>query len=221
MVARLMMVALCFAATSAVLVRATRVEPVAPRDSLAAFPLDLDEWQGRRGSDLDEAILAELGVDEYVNAIYRNPARDAVGLYIGYYASQRQGNAIHSPANCLPGGGWQPVSSGHLRIQAPSAEGESGSERTLEVTRWVIQKGDERQLVLDWYQNHGRVVASEYWNKIYLVTDAVRMNRTDGALVRVITPVMSTSAIGLDDAERTAVSFVRSMFPRLNRFLPA
>ena len=220
MIARMLLVAALFSGASTALAVATSSEVVPMREPLAAFPMSITGWRGEPAPDFDDAIRAELGVDEYVNAIYTGPSHDAVGLYIGYYASQREGDTIHSPANCLPGGGWQPVESGHIRITVPSTSNRTMPDQPIEVTRWVIQRGDEQQLVLYWYQSHGRVVASEYWNKIYLVFDAVRLNRTDGALVRVVTPVAGSSASGVPTAEQIAVSFVRSMFPILERFLP-
>jgi EpsI family protein len=85
----------------------------------------------------------------------------------------------------------------------------------------VIQKGLDRQVVLYWYQSHGRVVASEYWSKIYLVLDSIRLNRSDAALVRVIAPVDEARPNAEIDAERSAISFVQAMFPTLDAFLPS
>ena len=219
MVARLFVVAAVLIGTSAALAAVMDSEVVPTRESFAVFPMTLGAWQGARAADFDDAIVAELGVDEYLNVVYRGPSRSVVGLYVGFYMSQRQGDTIHSPANCIPGSGWQPVETGRMTIAVSS--GVTGPpNRNVEVSRWLIQKGDEQQLVLYWYQSHGRVVASEYWNKIHLVADAIRLNRTDAALVRVITPVSSTSSRGLAEAEERAISFVQSMFPALERFLP-
>ena len=89
------------------------------------------------------------------------------------------------------------------------------------MNRYVIQKGIDRQLVLYWYQSHGRVVANEYWSKFYLIRDAVRLNRTDAALVRVIVPMPSNLEAGESKAEEQAIEFVRSMFPLLSTYLPS
>jgi len=64
-------------------------------------------------------------------------------------------------------------------------------------------------------------VASEYWSKLYLVRDAVRLNRTDAALVRVIVPIDPNADDGEKRAERQASDFVKSMFPLLPRYLPS
>ena len=91
--------------------------------------------------------------------------------------------------------------------------------RTIEINRFVIQKGLDRQVVFYWYQSRDRVVASEYWGKVYTVVDAIRYNRTDAALVRVTVP------IGSDDGARgravaAGVGFVQALFPLLSSHLP-
>jgi EpsI family protein len=165
-------------------------------------------------------VLAVLGVDDYLTRVYFNADRtEGAGLYIGFYQSQRQGDTMHSPLNCLPGAGWEPLSQSRLIVNVAGDKSRSTS-RDIEVNRYVIRKGLDRQLVLYWYQAHDRIVASEYWGKFYLVADAVRMNRTDGALVRVIVPI-APGETSEARAEDTAVRFVKSMFPLLSDYLPA
>jgi EpsI family protein len=134
---------------------------------------------------------------------------------MGFYGSQRQGDTIHSPLNCLPGAGWEAVSEGRLTIANVD-----GAGRDITVNRYVVQKGLERQLVLYWYQSHGRVVASEYWSKLHLIKDAIRLNRTDGSMVRVIAPVHRNAGDGGAAAERLAEQFTRVIFPLLPAYLP-
>jgi EpsI family protein len=139
-------------------------------------------------------------------------------LYIGYYESQRQGDTIHSPLNCLPGSGWEPVSKSYVSI--PVEAGSHASANIL-VNQYVIQKGLDRQVVLYWYQSHGRVVANEYRSKIFMVYDAVRLNRSDAALVRVVSPVIGGDPGAEARAGDRAVAFVKTMFPLLDRYLPS
>ena len=131
-------------------------------------------------------------MDEYLNLVYSKTADLPIGLYIGYYKSQREGDTMHSPLNCLPGAGWAPESQSYLTIPVSTSPG--AAPQPITVNRYLIRKGADRQLVLYWYQSHGRVVASEYSSKIFMVLDAIRTNRTDGALVRVITPVLDEDA---------------------------
>jgi len=131
-----------------------------------------------------------------------------VALYVGYYASQRQGDTIHSPQNCLPGAGWRPVSAERTTVDFGG--------RTVPVNRFIIQKGLDRQAVFYWYQGRSRVVASEFANKAWLMLDAARLRRTDGGLVRAITPVSSTP----DAAFATLTTFSTALFPYLSSRLP-
>ncbi|MGC4081787.1 MAG: EpsI family protein [Vicinamibacterales bacterium] len=174
------------------------------------------------GSPLPEEILAVLGVDDYMARAYFTPTRAGVGLYVGYYGSQRQGDTMHSPQNCLPGAGWEPESNTLFTVSVPGSE--SAAPTPIQVNRYVIRKGLDRQLVLYWYQSHGRVVASEYWSKFYLIRDAIQLNRTDGALVRVIAPIpgntTGANADGERRAEELAVRFVQELFPALGDYLP-
>ncbi len=190
-------------------------EAVVPREPLAALPLALGEWTGHEAPPLADDVLTQLGVDDYVNREYMKGATIPVGLYVGYYASQRQGDTIHSPLNCLPGAGWEPVSEGELAIANAD-----GAGRDIIVNRYIVQKGLDRQLVLYWYQSHGRVVANEYWSRAFLINDAIRMNRTDGSLVRVIAPIPVNATDGGAAAERLAEEFVRVLFPQLPSYLP-
>jgi EpsI family protein len=196
-----------------------RPEEVPLRLPLAELPMQLGEWTGSAAQDFDNEVLEVLGVDDYVTRVYSAggdaaasaPVPYRMGLYIGYYRSQRQGDTIHSPMNCLPGAGWQPIDVSALVVNETGARSE--------VNRVVIQKGEHRQVVLYWYQGRGRIVADEYASRAYLVWDAATRNRSDGALVRVISPVLSAEHDYLA-AERRAVAFVRLLSPHLKRFLP-
>ena len=217
MTARALVLAVCFVLASAYLGNASRAEPTPIRKPLSALPLDIGQWRGRLEAPLSEQILAILRVDDYTTRSYVRSG-SAVGFYVGYHATQRQGASIHSPLNCLPGSGWIPAQQGRLVLTVDASPG--GPPRSIEVNRVIIEKGVDRQLVLYWYQSHGRVVASEYWGKIYSVADAIRWNRTDAALVRVIAPIASDGR-NLEQAERAATDFVRDLFPLLTAYLPS
>jgi EpsI family protein len=206
----------CLLATGAYLARASSAEPTPVRQPLASLPFQLGEWRGTPNKDFSEDVLAVLRVDDYITRSYRGPGGSELGLYVGYHASQRQGASIHSPLNCLPGAGWIPATSERPEIVVPAA----GAPRTIQVNRVVIEKGLERQLVYYWYQSQGRVVASEYAGKFYSVVDAVRRNRTDAALIRVMVPVAGTDTQALVDSDRRALDFVAVLFPQLSSFLP-
>jgi EpsI family protein len=186
-------------------------EQLPPRKDLASFPDQIGEWSGTTLTIRAE-VLDVLGPGEYSQRLYRNPNEDRyIDLLLAYVPNQRTGDWLHSPKHCLPGAGWVPVVENRLLLARPG-----GGQIT--VNRYVIAKGLDQQLVLYWYQSHGRVVASEYWAKLYLVEDAIRLNRTDGALVRVTTPVSGSES--LESGERRAVAFATQLLPILDEYIP-
>jgi EpsI family protein len=213
MTTRLLVISTCLLGAMGIGSRGLQPEQVPLRAPLYTLPFELGPWQGRDMAPFKDDIVAVLGVDEYVSRSYRAADAARVSLYLGYYQSQRQGDTIHSPMNCLPGAGWQPVSTDIASINV------AGQLDPIHVNRVIIQKGLDRQVALYWYQSHGRVVASEYWSKIFMVYDAVRLNRSDAALVRVISPIADD-----DDGRRateSAAAFVRALWPSLERHLPS
>jgi EpsI family protein len=208
MVARALILVALIASAGAYAAGASGAEVAVARTPLAGLPSSIAGWQGRDSAPFDDDVVAKLGVDDYINRQYIRESGPPIALYIGYYDSQRQGDTIHSPQNCLPGAGWQPVASERVTIDAGGVP--------IHVNRYLIQKGIERQAVLYWYQGRGRVVASEYANKAWLMLDAARLRRTNGALVRLITPVVSTPAAAFEELS----SFTAAVFPRLPAHLP-
>jgi EpsI family protein len=154
-----------------------------------------------------------LQVDDYMMRQYLREQGAPIGLYVGYYQSMRQGATYHSPKNCLPGSGWYVVKTGTARVDVVNRHGQA-----VKVNRYVIQKGLETQLVLYWYQDRGRTITSEYWAKIYMGTDAIVKNRTDGSLVRLTIPFT-----GEDEnmAFSQAKAFAEKIFPLLREYLPS
>jgi EpsI family protein len=211
-------------AASAAIGRASKTEPVPPREPLATFPWQVAEWQGQSADRFDQRIESMLGVDEYISRVYTAPTGMTAGLYVGYYKSQREGDTMHSPLNCLPGAGWEPIVQRRAAVRVATgidaATRRPAGGRDIVVNRFLIQKGLDRQVVVYWYQSHGRVVASEYWGKIFTVVDAVRMNRTDAAMVRIVTPVHGPGDEAVARAEQAATAFAQAIFPYLGRYLP-
>ena len=207
MIARALVAAAIIVAAGIYASGASAPERLPSRETLATTPVSLQAWQGLDVA-LDDDVLAQLGVDDYINRRYVAADAPPVALYVGYYASQRQGDTIHSPQNCLPGAGWRPVSAERTTVDFGG--------RTVPVNRFIIQKGLDRQAVFYWYQGRSRVVANEFANKAWLMLDAARLRRTDGGLVRAITPVSSTP----DAAFATLTTFSTALFPYLSSRLP-
>jgi EpsI family protein len=217
-VVRSLIVTVLFLGAAAYLASATKAEELPPREPLSRLSMTIDDWAGRRDTDLTPEVLAVLGVDDYITRVYVRKDEPVLGLYIGYHDSQRQGDTIHSPLNCLPGAGWEPEEIGRKTIAVRSSEKDS-SLRNIDVNKVVIAKGIDRALVLYWYQSHRRVVASEYWGKVYTVLDSVRYNRTDAAMVRIVVPIPDGAS--MQSAEDEATTFAQALFPHLSPHLPS
>jgi exosortase D (VPLPA-CTERM-specific) len=199
-----------FIAITFVLPRAAESYP--PRTSFSQFPMQLGDWHGRQSS-LDGIYTDALKLDDYLLADYVGPSGNAVNVYIAYYNSQRKGEAAHSPRSCLPGGGWQMSDFGQVDLADVSISG-----RVLRVNRTLIEMGDQRQLVYYWFQQRGRVITSEFAVKWYLFWDALTAHRTDGAMVRIITPLSASTPVA--DADRRVTDVISKMAPQLTRFVP-
>jgi len=183
-------------------------EVIVPRCSLHELPYTLEGWTGRE-QPLTDQVLKILGVSDYTNRIYFSQQKGFAQLYVGYYASQKTGDTIHSPKNCLPGAGWDPLKSGHATISLSSG-------RQIVVNEYVIQRGLDKQLVFYWYQGRGRIIASEYSGKFWMVADAISRHRTDGALVRLITPMRDNG----ENARARLKNFTQMVFPHLDELIP-
>jgi EpsI family protein len=185
-------------------------EVLPPRQPLAYFPMQLHLWRGK-DVPLDAETLQVLGPGEFLSRDYRRSSMEPpVNLFIAYFPSQRTGDTIHSPKNCLPGSGWVPLTSDYISLRNVD-----GSQ--FPVNHYWIGKGMDQNVVLYWYQAHGRTTPSEYWAKAYLVGDAIRINRTDGALVRVVSPVGED---GHEGAEARAITFAEETVPLLQTYIP-
>ena len=199
-------------AFTAILLQARgRTEIIPSRLPLSSFPEQLGDWKGK-DIPLDKDTLDVLGPGDFLVRDYYAPDQpEPTNLYIAYFPSQRTGDTIHSPKNCLPGAGWAPVENSRITLALPGHD-------PFPANRYVIAKGDERQLVLYWYWAHNRAEASEYWAKFYLVTDSIRLNRSDGSLVRVITPLPQGETT--EAAQQRLLSFAGNVVPQLDRYIP-
>lgn len=180
-------------------------------ESLSQLPATIGPWSGRDliiGHDIREV----LGKGDFLSRLYtRSANRAPIDLFIGYFPTQRTGQSIHSPRNCLPGAGWRFVSSRYTMLHKGAGKGQ-------QVGEYLISNGEQKLFVIYWYQAHGRSIANEYVAKAYMVLDGIRMHRTDGALVRVITPVEPYETFA--QAKDRAVLFTDQMVPMLPRFIP-
>jgi EpsI family protein len=184
------------------------------RASLAAtIPVEI---AGQRARDLEvsKAERRVAGMSSYVMRVYSprgeqiDQIEGAFSVYVGYYTSQTRGRTIHSPKNCLPGSGWEALTSTPAVIAAATGP--------VTVNRYILQRKQEKALVLYWYQGRGRVESNEYLVKWHLLRDAALMRRSDEALVRIVVPVTTTE----DDAFRLAAQVAQALLPAVNEALP-
>ena len=208
---RFIVAAALLAATGLLLRARNSSEVIVPRTPLSSFPANLNGWTS---SDipLTKDVLDVLGHGDFLLRDYRDgDAGKNVYLFIAYFPSQRTGDTIHSPKNCLPGAGWAPVRADRIAINVPG-------HAPFSANRYLIAKGEDRQLVLYWYWAHNRAVASEYAAKLYLVTDSISMHRSDGSLIRVSTDLPPDETLA--EAQQTLMAFTKNLVPLINNYVP-
>jgi EpsI family protein len=188
----------------------SRQENAPPHKSLAGFQFTGSPWVNVQDQELDQETLDVLKADDILARVYRNGDTGNVAtMFVAFFKTQRTGKTPHSPKNCLPGSGWVSLESGYLTVPIPGVA-------PIQVNRYVVAHGENQSVVLYWYQSRNRVVASEYTAKIFTVADSIHYNRSDTALVRVV-----TDARGGDTARATdqAVSLVQAFFTPLKQYL--
>jgi EpsI family protein len=218
MSARLWVVAILMSATAVLLHVRGDVDKVPASRPLSELPMTIGS---RTAIDvpLDQEVLDVLGKGVFLDRMYQAAPGTRVGsgsvvpisLFIGYFPTQRTGQSIHSPQNCLPGAGWTFQTSGVTELTGPTG-------KKYSVGEYLITNGSSSQEVLYWYQMRGRSIANDYKAKLYTLADSIRYNRTDAALIRVITAVYP----GEDrlDAHRRAVGFAEQIIPLLPAYIP-
>lgn len=180
------------------------------RKQLQGFPTQVGSWEQVGGDErISDETMAVLRASDYLIRNYRSDNGHVANLYVGYYSSQREGATYHSPLNCLPGAGWVMSEPGKITI---SPKGRP----SFIANRYLIQNGDRKDLLVYWYQGRGRAVDSEYWGKIYTVVDSVRRRRSDGAMVRITTPVDGSESAAL----QAAVDLAADTSSILPEFIP-
>ena len=192
---------------------ASRGERVPASRPLDLFPAQLGNWREVQDYPVEQEIKDQLRADDLLSRVYGKPeSRAGAAFFVAYFKTQRTGQSPHSPKNCLPGSGWEPEATGFLDVAV------EGQPEPIRINRYVVSHGDDKSVVLYWYQSRRRVTASEFSAKFWLVMDSIRYHRSDTALVRVTVPIAHNDP---DAATRTGVEFVRIMFPVLKGYLPA
>lgn len=195
------------------------VDKVPPSQPLDQLPEQIGVWTAE-DIPLRADVLEVLGKGVFLNRSYQlaahqstpdAPPGSVIGLFIGYFPTQRTGQAIHSPQNCLPGAGWTFETRGVTNLTDRNG-------KVYQVGEYLISDGKSRDEVLYWYRSHGRSIANDYKAKLYTLADSIRYNRTDAALIRIITPVLPGE--NREQAHQRAVSFAEKLAPMLPPYIP-
>lgn len=189
----------------------TRPEILPNAPPLSSFPTSLGNWTLLQEGYVDEETKTVLQADDLLSRTFQRPGTPVpTNLFIAAFRSQRNGKSPHSPKNCLPGAGWVQSVSGEIDINIDGFG-------PIRANRYIVSKGPQRSVVIYWYHSRDRVIASEYAAKVYVVMDSMRFNRTDTALVRVVTPVLNNND---EAAIKTATEFIQTSFPAIRAALP-
>ncbi len=209
---RFIVAALLIASTAAYLQAHNWQEVYPPRTSLQSFPTQLATRVSTE-IPIEKDQLEVLGNGEFLHRQYddQQQGQPWIDLFIAYYKSQSAGETPHSPQNCLPGSGWTPIENTRIALSVPG-------HAPFPVNRYIIVKGDARELVLYWFWAHNHGVASEYWNKYYLVKDSIKLHRSDGSLIRIVSPMEPGESI--DAAQQRITPFVDTVLPMLDDYIP-
>lgn len=180
---------------------------------LKYFPETIGNYDKREDISFSPQTAKILAATDYLQREYVSDKNQRINLFIGYYASQKQGKQIHSPKHCLPGSGWEETRYQHQWIPIPAKSGQG-----ITVNKYLVSKGLEHNLVLYWYQSRGRVNTNEYLERFYLVWDAIYRKRTDGAIVRITVPFNEKNK---QQVLNDGIKFVQELTPILDTFLPS
>ena len=207
---RIVIVMVLFIITFAGLHASGSVKEMPIKKGLNRFPEETGKWTRVNTKRLSEQIIKAIGVDDYIDCNYASPDGIIVNLYVSYFDGKKGG--YHSPRNCLPGSGWNVANIKPLKLNIHDSE-----TKPVQVNLMTVQKGIDKQVVIYWYQNRGRIIASEYWDKIYLVLDSIFRGRRDGSFVRIMAPAHDGN---IDETASLLKEFAERVMITLREFIP-
>ncbi len=182
-------------------------EVVPLKKDFKEFPMNWKGWNGNPHF-FDEAVLENLKVSEYMLRQYRK-GDEKVTIYIGYYGSQKEGAQIHSPKNCLPGGGW-------LKLSETLESIDINGVGTMSFVEAVYQKGHEKELFIYWYKMKNAYITNEYVLKLYMIFNSLKYGRNDAAFIRISRNIIGNRNNSIESAR----DFMKDFLPLLGEYLP-
>ena len=209
---RIAIVVFCFVLTFWLLQVSQSVKEIPIKRPLDQFPQKIGKWNLENKHALSNQVIKMIGVDDYISYDYASPDGSIVNLYVSYFKALGKTGGYHSPRDCLPASGWNIVSIKPLKLEVHHSE-----NGPIHVNSMIIQKGTEKQVVLYWFQNRGRIIASEYWDKIYMVLDAILKGRRDGSFIRIMT---RTQEGNISETPAYLEEFAEQVMIILEEYLP-
>ena len=199
--------ALALAVATFAVSQVVRVEELITPDraSFAGVPGEFETWETSI-QPIDAEVAETLGADDSIVINMVTPDKTQYNLYMAYLDAQRDGRSWHSPRQCIPGGGWKIASHEIVPVTTERS--------SFKLNRMIIENGEYRQLVYYWYDQRGRKVANEFVMKFWLIADAVTKQRTDGAMVRLLTPIPNTGTVEEAEAQ------LQILLNEVDNFLP-
>jgi len=176
---------------------------------LYQFPQKITGWESGRNQDIDEKVLDVLKLDDYVYRDYASQGK-RINFYASYFSYVSNNKGYHSPLNCMPGSGWNIASTSPVFVELPSG-------KEVEVMKLILQKGSQREVSLYWYQCRGRIIHSEYTERVYRVIDSLLYGRSDGAFIRLIA---TNGFENTQEATAALKTFAGKAIPKLWNYLP-
>lgn len=183
--------------------------PVPVSRPLNEFPASYREWRMTSQSRFSEEILNVLKPTDYLSRQYEGKEGGRVGLYVGYHDGGRESGEIHSPKHCLPGSGWQQVSTAPLLLSEPQCR--------INLVKAVYQKGTSKELFFYWFQVHETTLTNEYALKLAEVMNTLLHGRRDATFIRVTVPFDTDE----EQAVKRGIGFIRDTYPLIRSFLPS
>ncbi len=186
--------------------------PTPIKQPLQSFPHKIGVWQSSKSQTLQKDIARMLNVDDYIFRTYHAPNGLTISFYVSFFAYTDRTKGYHSPLNCMPGSGWNIAQTRPIQLSLNNQQ-----QKKVTVNQLILQKGSQKQVALYWYQCRGRIIHSEYWERIYRVWDSIIRGRTDGSFVRLI---YKSSSRDLDKATLELKDFAKAVIPTLSNYLP-
>ncbi len=210
---RAIVVLVCFVVLFFFLQGVNRSSPTPIVRSLGGFPSEFGPYRLKAVQHSSAAVVDMLGVTDYVSYRYRAEDGRFVSFYAAYYDEVNEKKGYHSPKHCLPGSGW-----GIAEVRPKLIQPLGGQGGPVEVAEMLIRNRNDYQVVNYWYQNRGRIISSEYWERVYRVLDSLLLRRSDGSFIRII--VEAPEGQDIESAKRLAGDFAARAMVELERFLP-